>query len=62
MLDALAHPADPEAIRARARSHDWDAIARRLDGILRAALSEKAEKGRVSEANLAPFREDLDPR
>jgi len=62
VLDALERPADPEAIRARARAHDWDAIAGRLDGILRAALAEKTETGRVSETKMAPFREDMDPR
>ena len=59
VLDALDRPADPEAIRARARSHDWDAIADRLDGLLRAALAEKAARGRVSDEGLAPFRKDL---
>ena len=62
VLDTLAHPVDPAAIRARAQAHDWDAIAGRLDGILRAALAEKAETGRVSEAGMAPYREDLQAR
>jgi hypothetical protein len=58
VLDALARPVDPEAIRARARAHDWDAIAERHDGLLTAALAEKAAHGRVSDAAVARFRED----
>jgi glycosyltransferase involved in cell wall biosynthesis len=62
VLEALAHPADAAAIRARAQAHDWDAIADRLDGLLRAALAEKAAHGRVSNEGMAPFREDLTAR
>jgi teichuronic acid biosynthesis glycosyltransferase TuaH len=53
----LAGPRDPEAARARARAHDWDAIAGRLEGLLEAALDSKARGGRVEPAAVAPFAE-----
>ena len=57
--DVLARPRDPEAARARARPHDWDAIAGRLDGLLSAALESKARRGRVEAAAVLPFGEDV---
>ena len=59
VLAALEDPGDPDAIRARAKDHDWDTVADRLDGLLRTALAEKATAGRVSEEGMAPFRKDL---
>jgi UDP-galactopyranose mutase len=59
VLSALEAPGDPGTIRARAKDHDWDAVADRLDGLLRAALAEKAKAGRVSDEGMAPFRKDL---
>jgi glycosyltransferase involved in cell wall biosynthesis len=59
VLQALAQPGDAAAIRARAKDHDWDTVADRLDGLLRAALAEKAKTGRVSDEGMAPFRKDL---
>ena len=58
VLARLAHPVDPEVIRARARAHDWDRLADRLDGLLVAALAAKRTRGLVSDSDLAPFRED----
>jgi len=55
----LAAPRDPEAARRRARSHDWDAIAGRLDGLLDAALAAKARAGRVDAAAVSRFGEDV---
>lgn len=55
----LARPRDPDAARARARDHDWDAIAVRLDGLLTAALESKARSGRVEAAAVQPFAEDV---
>lgn len=55
----LAAPRDPEAARARARGHDWDAIAGRLDGLLGAALEDKARTGRVDRSTVAAFGEDV---
>jgi UDP-galactopyranose mutase len=59
VIQALSQPGDPTAIRARAKDHDWDTVADRLDGLLRAALAEKAKAGRVSDEGMAPFRKDL---
>lgn len=58
VLAQLARTADPVALRARAREHDWDRIADRLDGLLGAALAAKEAGGRVRDEDLAPFRED----
>jgi glycosyltransferase involved in cell wall biosynthesis len=57
--DVLAAPRYPEAARARARAHDWDAIAERLDGLLEAALAGKARHGRVEAAAVAGFGDDV---
>jgi glycosyltransferase involved in cell wall biosynthesis len=54
----LAEPRDEAAARARARAHDWDAIAERLDGLLVAALEAKAKRGRVAMDDVARFGED----
>ncbi len=54
----LAERPDAAKARARARAHDWDAIAVRLDGLLHAALAAKAERGRVDFADVAHFGED----
>jgi glycosyltransferase involved in cell wall biosynthesis len=58
VLAQLARRADPAPLRERARAHDWDRIAGRLDGLLDAALAAKAARGRVTAEDLAPFRED----
>ena len=55
----LAAPRDAAAARARARDHDWDAIATRLDGLLAAALASKARTGRVDPAAVTPYGEDV---
>jgi teichuronic acid biosynthesis glycosyltransferase TuaH len=55
----LAAPRDPEAARARARGHDWDAIAGRLEGLLEAALEAKARTGRVDAGAVASYGEDV---
>jgi teichuronic acid biosynthesis glycosyltransferase TuaH len=57
--DVLARPREPEAARARARAHDWDAIAGRLDGLLAAALESKARTGRVEATAVQPFGENV---
>ncbi len=56
--DALAHPASRAAIQARARAHDWDRLADRLDALLTAALAAKRERGTVTRDDLAPFDAD----
>jgi glycosyltransferase involved in cell wall biosynthesis len=58
VLARLAQKVDPDLIRARAQAHDWDRIAERLDGLLRAALAARETRGRVTDEDLAPFRED----
>jgi glycosyltransferase involved in cell wall biosynthesis len=47
---ALAAPPDREALRARAREHDWDGIAARLDGLLRTHLARVEGDARGSRA------------
>ncbi len=55
----LATPRDPGAARARARAHDWDAIAGRLDAMLASALAAKAAHGGVRYEDVAPYGEDV---
>ena len=57
--ELLAAPRDPEAARARARDHDWDAIAGRLDAMLGAALAAKEARGAVRREDVAPYGEDV---
>jgi glycosyltransferase involved in cell wall biosynthesis len=52
---ALVRPPAAEAIRARARAHDWDRIAERLDGLLTQALAAKRRAGVVTLPDLAPY-------
>jgi glycosyltransferase involved in cell wall biosynthesis len=54
----LARPVPREAIQERARAHDWDRLADRLDALLQAALQAKRRTGAVTGADLAPFDED----
>jgi glycosyltransferase involved in cell wall biosynthesis len=53
----LAAPPDREALRERARAHDWDTIARRLDGLLRTALVDCAERGHVNRDSVREFED-----
>ena len=59
--ERLAAPCDPAAARARARAHDWDAIADRLDAMLASALAAKAARGTVRREDVAPYGEDVPP-
>lgn len=58
VLERLELEVDPESVRARARPYDWDRLALRLDGLLGAALTAKESRGRVTDEDLALFRED----
>jgi glycosyltransferase involved in cell wall biosynthesis len=51
----LARPAAPEAVRERARAHDWDRLAERLDALLTRALDAKRRAGTVQASDLAPL-------
>jgi len=55
----LSAPRDPAAAQARAKAHDWDAIADRLDAMLEAALAAKSARGFVRLEDVAPFGEDV---
>jgi glycosyltransferase involved in cell wall biosynthesis len=55
VVETLAQPAPPGAIQARARAHDWDRLAERLDALLTAALEAKQRTGTVTRDDLAPF-------
>jgi len=48
---ALAAAPDREGLRARARAHDWDGIAERLDGLLRSHLARVEADARGSRAS-----------
>ncbi len=60
--ELLDHPGDRGSIQARARAHDWDRLAERLDGLLRAALTAKDDHGQVTAADMTPYQEDAEDR
>lgn len=51
----LAARPDAEDARRRARPHDWDALADRLEGLLEAALDDRERTGRVGKDAVARF-------
>jgi len=60
VVDAIARPTPRAELAARARAHDWDRLAERLDGLLGKALAAKAGKGTVAREDLAPFDVDTE--
>ncbi|MGH7724689.1 MAG: glycosyltransferase, partial [Candidatus Eiseniibacteriota bacterium] len=58
VLRTLATPPDKGAIRARARAHDWDAIADRLAGLLDAALAAKESGASVRAEDVSRCGQD----
>jgi glycosyltransferase involved in cell wall biosynthesis len=54
----LAQPPDPGQVRERARRHDWDRIADRLDALLMAAVAAKDRQGRVTPEDVARYGDD----
>ncbi len=58
VLRTLAAPPEQAPIRARAKPHDWDAIADRFLGLLGAALDAKEREGAVRTSDVARFGDD----